>query len=209
MKKLLSLLIVAAIISCNNNDTKNTTTNTTENKTTVASETKNTTTEKTDAAVVSFMLNGQNAITAAGENDEAKQSATYQLNDKILDIYLQGYAAPDNHRHQLALFIKNFSGHAGEITNATAQFSRRDETKKDFIYGNRTAGSFKVTITRYDSLPSTNAYIKKAVMSGTFEGDMTCETCFDPAVKSSPFAQVQHFTAGKFENVPVIIMSNK
>ena len=74
---------------------------------------------------------------------------------------------------------------------------------------NRTAGSFKVTITRYDSLPSTNAYIKKAVMSGTFEGDMTCETCFDPAVKSSPFAQVQHFTAGKFENVPVIIMSNK
>ncbi len=195
--------ISTLLFSCNSNSAKtedaakNTTTST------VIAPVTNETATAGNGAVASFMINGSPAITTASEKDDGKHTSTFFVKDKILNVYIQGYIAPDTYRHQMMIAVKNFTpGTTGAINNATAQFARKDETKREFIYGNRKEGSYKLVIEKWEDIKAAGPY-QNALISGTFEGDMNCETCFDPALKNSPFAQTQHITAGKFENIKV------
>lgn len=202
MKNSILITMIILSVSCNNSG-KTDSTEKSNTTSTVTEPVKNETATTSNGGVASFMLNGTSAVTTASAQDDGKHTSTFFVKDKILNVYIQGYIAPDTYRHQMMIAVKNFTpGTIGAITNATAQFARKDETKRDFIYGNRVEGSYKLTIAKWEDIKSTGPY-QNAIISGTFEGDMNCETCYDPALKNSPFAQTQHITAGKFENVKV------
>ncbi len=199
-----TLIISVLLFSCNNNSGKTDDAAKNNAAPTVTEPAKN---ETSDNGInASFMLNGQPANTTGGDKDASgKHSGIFFAKDKTLNVFILGFIAPDTYRHQMMISVKNFTpGTTGVVTNATAQFARKDETKREFIYGNRKEGVFKLTIAKWEAVNS--GPLVKAVISGTFEGDMDCETCFDAAIKNSPFSQTQHITAGKFENIRVSFM---
>ncbi len=200
------LAVSVLLFSCNSNSGKTDDGTKSNSTSTVTEPAKKETATPGMGGTASFMLNGQPAITSGGSSDDGKHVAIFYNKDRILNVYLLGYIAPDTYRHQMMIMVKNFTpGTTGAVSNATAQFARKDETKREFIYGNRKEGSFKLSISKWEDAPS-HGPLKQAIISGTFEGDMECETCFDPAIKSSPFAQTHHFTEGKFENIRVTFM---
>ena len=199
------LLLCIVSFSCNNDNTKSTVATTDTTKPSVTDNVKSNTKPPDNGGDVSFMINGVQASTLpTGEND-TKHTATIYATNNMLTIYLHGYATPDVNREQLMIVAKNFNGKTGEVNNATAQYSRRDENKNEFIFGQRKEGVFKLTITKLESMADSGP-LKKAMISGTFEGDMICETCFSADAKKSPLSQPQHITNGKFENVKLVYM---
>jgi hypothetical protein len=204
MKKQIVLLPVALamiIASCNSSGSSpGTSPDSTTGRTTVstAGTANAAATGNDDHGIVSFMLNGQPAITTSSAKDRGHHACNYQQGTKVLTIYLQGYLTPDTYRQQMDIQVHNYTGQTGEMEVAYANYSRRDENRKEYVYSAK-KGNFKLNISQFELHDGTLG-LKEGTISGTFEGDL--DYIIPP--DGSELSKTQHITQGKFENVKAI-----
>lgn len=203
-KKIAWLAVMAAILAASCNHAGSSANNNPDSSGSVKKPASSTETSAASAAnsdddgIVSFMINGQPAITTPSAQDRGHHACNYWQGTKVLTIYLDGYIAPDVYRQQMDIQVHNYTGQTGEMVVAYANYSRRDGYKKEYVYSAK-KGTFKLNITQFE-LHDGSVGFKEGTISGTFEGDL--DYIIPP--DGSDLGKTQHITQGKFEKVKVI-----